>query len=107
MSGVGPALVGEPADQERRRGSAEPRTVGLACTQDIRSLRIETPGTTVGTCTDTGRACAIEHGSDVTAQAGESRPPSVTVKWPALADGEEVIIEIRGDSTDYIVDEVM
>jgi hypothetical protein len=82
-------------------------TIGLTCTQGIKSLKVETPHETVDACTNPGHACAITHGSDITAEAGDSKDPSVTVKGPALADGEEVIVEIKGDSIDYIVDEVM
>jgi len=82
-------------------------TISLDCSQRIRTLKIETPSETIDTCTDPGQTCGIANGSDVTAQAGESKDPSVTLKGPALADGEEVIVEIKGDSTDYIVDEVM
>jgi hypothetical protein len=81
--------------------------ISLACTQHIKSLKIDTPNETVDACTNPGLGCAIANGSRVTVQTGESKDPSVVLKGPALADGEEVIVEIKGDSIDYVVDEVM
>jgi hypothetical protein len=82
-------------------------TISFDCTQAIKSLKIETPKATIDKCADPGHACGITQGSHVTVQTGESKDPSVSVQGPALAEGEEVIVEIKGDSMDYVVDDVM
>ena len=82
-------------------------TISLRCSEGIKMVKIGTPGETLDSCTDAGQACTIANGSDVTAGAGGGKDMSVTIKGPALADGEKAIVEIVGDSSSYISDDVM
>jgi hypothetical protein len=85
-------------------------TISLSCKVVIATLKIETPGQTVDSCSDPGHQCTIANSSDVTVQAGGSKDPSVTIQGSTLADGEEVIVDvvpIAGDSSSYISDDVM